>query len=199
MAMFLTFSTSLRFRGHFGGLVVFILNNYGVDIYRTVNDGCPCFVIRGAHNTAFGNPGVLSKYQMGSVSNQGPVMVNFCVFTLWPPTMLSVIVSSEVPYFSGHLRAFCRHLIVGDDYLSPTGDGFNGDCLGILLEPAVMAYHSFEEMLCFKVPFTSRAGGIKNAGNWCFFRLITSFIALGAGCAMSWRFCSACGHWAWRS
>ena len=42
-----------------------------------------------------------------------PVIVNFWVLTLWPPTMFSVIVSSEEPYLSGHLRAFAAIWLLG--------------------------------------------------------------------------------------
>ena len=96
-----------------------------------------------------------------------PVIVNFWVFTLWPPTMLSIIVSSEVPYLSGHLRAFAAIWLLGTII-----------CLQLLLVLIEIAlgfclnqlwWHITAWKKCWALsPFTSRAGGIKKAGNWCF-------------------------------
>ena len=120
-----------------------------------------------------------------------PVMVNFWVLTLWPPTMLRVIVSSEVPYLSGHLRAFAAIWLLGTIICLPL--------VMVLMEIAWdFAWTSCDgisqpgKMLCFKSVYPS-SWRDKKCRELMLFRLIISFTALGAGCAMSWRFCSACG------
>ena len=70
MTVFLAFGTSFRFSCHFGGFEGFVLYDHGVNICRAMNDGRPCLIIRGAHYTAFGNPGVLSKIEWGQLPVQ---------------------------------------------------------------------------------------------------------------------------------
>ena len=128
---------------------MFILNNHGVDICRTMNDGRPCFVIRCAHNTAFGNPGVLSNIKRGQFPIKSSDGKFLCVYVMAADhvkrdSFLGIAISKWV------FKGICCHLVVGDDYLSPTADCFDRNCLGILLKPAVMAYHSLEEILCFE-------------------------------------------------
>ena len=99
-----------------------------------------------------------------------PVMVNFWVLTLWPPTMLRVIVSSEVPYLSGHLRAFAAIWLLGTIICLPLVMVLMEIALGFCLNQLWWHITAWKKC-CALSPFTSRAGGIKNAGNWCFFVL----------------------------
>ena len=65
VSVLLAFGTPFGFSVNLDRLIMFILNDHGVNIGRTVNDGRPGFIIRGAHDTAFGYPWVLSKVIWG--------------------------------------------------------------------------------------------------------------------------------------
>ena len=63
MSVFLAFSTPFGFGVHFSGFKVLILDDHGINVGRTMDNGRPGFVIRGIHNTAFGYPVIPCKIE----------------------------------------------------------------------------------------------------------------------------------------
>ena len=89
-----------------------------------------------------------------------PGMVYFWVFRLLPPTMLSKIVSSEVSYRMGHLRAFAAIWLLGTMICLPLLMVLIEIPLGFCLNQLWWHITSWKKCWAFS-PLTMRAGGTK--------------------------------------
>ena len=166
MAVFLAFGTSFGFCGHFGGLEVFVINNHGINICRTMNDGRPCLVIRGAHCTAFGNPGVLSKIKRGQFPVKSRDGEFLCVYVMAADhDKRNRVLRGAISKW--HLRAFAAIWLLGTIICRPLVIVLMEIAWGFCLNQLWWHIRAWKKC-CALSPFTRRAGGIKKAGNWCF-------------------------------